>query len=129
MNGGYGTYSTASNGTSWNQIWDGSSSTSGQGYWTDPYYQNGGAWSSPNSVPPTYSRTPADELKSPPKDEKEKEGHILSGTLKIYGDTVVVEYYCSHCNKILYKQVISKVPEKIRDAKCLPRLVKDVQPI
>lgn len=68
---------------------------------------------------------PADKLKSEPK-ETGPTAHSLSGVLRIYGDAVVVEYYCSHCKDVLHRQVISKVPKSIIEKSCLPRIVEGV---
>ena len=97
-------------------------------------------YNQPYTQPPTYYPAPSptpiiintppvtkDELQSPPKDEKVKEGHVLQGTLKIYGDAVVVEYYCSHCDAVIHREVISRVPKSIIEEKCLPRIVKEVR--
>jgi hypothetical protein len=102
-----------------------------QSPWTiPPTVYPGGGTIGPYNAPapnPIIIPAPKDELQSPPKDEKAKEGHVLTATMKIYGDAVVVEYYCSHCDQIIHREVISKVPRRIIEEKCLPRIIKEVK--
>jgi hypothetical protein len=107
---------------------------SSDGTWHDSYQQT--PWTIPPTVypgsyPPPSNPiivpAPKDHLQSPPKDEKVKEGHVLTATMKICGDAVVVEYYCSHCDQIIHREVISKVPKRLVEEKCLPRIVKEVK--
>lgn len=108
--------------------------------WHDPYQQSpwtlpptvypGGGTIGPYNTPapnPIIIPAPKDALQSSPKDEKVKEGHVLTATMKIYGDAVVVEYYCSHCDQVIHREVISRVPKSIIEEKCLPRIVKEVK--
>ena len=95
----------------------------------------GGSYTSSGGTYPIYpyttgtpiTITPADrdELKSVPK-EAGPTSHSLRGILRIYGDSVVVEYFCSHCKDVLHRQVISKVPKELTNKKCLPRIVDGV---
>jgi len=53
-------------------------------------------------------------------------GHKITGHLYIEHDKVFVKFICSECNEILAEKVIFKLPKKVKKAKCLPRLVKQV---
>ena len=91
--------------------------TSGGTYYQHPFVNTDGAI--------TINNSPHDELKSAPK-EAGPTSHSLRGILRIYGDSVVVEYFCTHCEEVIHRQVISKVPEELTNKKCLPRIVDGV---
>lgn len=76
------------------------------------------------AFPPTPAKN--DELKSDPK-EASPMAHTLNGIMRIYGDSVVIEYFCKHCNQVLHTEVISKVPKSIIEEKCLPKIVDGVK--
>lgn len=103
----------------WTSGWGGSAG-SGNTYSTPATTTYTVPWL-PSPEPPP----PADKLKSQPK-ETGPTCHSVNGILRIYGDSVVVEYYCNHCQEVLHRQVISKVPKSIIDKKCLPRIVEGV---
>lgn len=75
---------------------------------------------------PLATPLPKDELKSAPK-EASPMAHTLNGVMRIYGDSVVIEYFCAHCNQVLHTEVISKVPKSIIEEKCLPKIVDGVK--
>lgn len=112
----------------------GTSTTDNSGQIVGGGYVQGTITNYPNSiygypyqpVSAPLTETKKDELKSDPK-EASPMSHTLNGILRIYGDSVVIEYFCKHCNQVLHTEVISKVPKSIIEEKCLPKIVDGVK--
>lgn len=68
---------------------------------------------------------PADEIKSKPS-PTEVHAHDIQCRLRVEATKVISEYYCHHCEEVLFSKVISKIPRSIIDKKCLSRIVKGV---
>jgi len=69
---------------------------------------------------------PQDEIKSKPKGDEDAHSHTIECRLRVETTKVISEYFCQHCNEILYSKVVSKLPKSILNKKCLPRICKSV---
>lgn len=74
----------------------------------------------------TVEVAPQDQMKSKPKNDEGVHDHIIECRLRVETTKVISEYFCQHCNEVLYSKVISRLPKSIMNKKCLPRLVKGV---
>lgn len=67
-----------------------------------------------------------DEIKSKPTIPTDKDGHDIQCRFKVEAYKVVCEYFCGHCDTVLFSKVICKIPKKHLKDKCLPKLLKGV---
>jgi len=88
-------------------------------YQQQPQYYGG----NPNIVPVTIE---PDKLKSKWSPETGPHDHQIECRLTVENVRVYAEYFCYHCNEVVHRKVISKLPKSIMNKKCLPRLVKGV---
>ena len=90
-----------------------------------PYYPN--TYSDSTTYYPNIKLLPEEKNNIKSKEgETFQHGHKITGHLYIEHDKVFVKFICSECNEILAEKVIFKLPKKVKKAKCLPRLVKQV---
>lgn len=68
---------------------------------------------------------PADEIKSKPA-VTEEHAHDIQCRLRVESTKVISDYFCNHCEEVLFSKVISKIPKSIINKKCLSRIVKGV---
>ena len=68
---------------------------------------------------------PADEIKSKPE-VTEEHAHSIQCRLRVETTKVISEYFCHHCQEVLFSKVISRLPKGIINKKCLSRIVKGV---
>lgn len=73
-----------------------------------------------------YANVEKDEIKSKPVASKDEHSHDIQCRLRVEQTKVISEYFCSHCNDVLFSKVISKIPKSIINKKCLSRIVKGV---
>lgn len=69
--------------------------------------------------------SPTDEIKSKPS-PTEEHSHNIQCRLRVEATKVISEYFCNHCEEVLFSKVISKIPKGIINKKCLSRIVKGV---
>lgn len=70
--------------------------------------------------------TPSDELKSKPTTPADEHAHDIECRLRLESNKVISQFYCKHCEEVLFSKVISEIPKSIIDKKCLARIVKGV---
>jgi hypothetical protein len=68
---------------------------------------------------------PVDEIKSKPS-STEEHAHNIQCRLRVETTKVISEYFCHHCEEVLFSKVISRLPKSINKKKCLSRIVKGV---
>ena len=68
---------------------------------------------------------PTDEIKSKPE-VTEEHAHDIQCRLRVETTKVISEYFCHHCQEVLFSKVISRLPKSIINKKCLSRIVKGV---
>lgn len=56
----------------------------------------------------------------------EEHAHSIECRLRVESTKVTSEYYCKHCNEVLFSKVISEIPKSLLNKKCLSRIVKSV---
>lgn len=110
--GGYGALSQ-SNGTSTINI-----GTGGAGYYAAPITVASGGNIYLDPEPPS-------EMKSKPISTAQH-AHEIQCRLRVETTKVISEYFCHHCQEVLFSKVISKIPKSIINKQCLPRIVKGV---
>jgi hypothetical protein len=70
--------------------------------------------------------TPDDELRSKPTPEATKHNHNIQCRFAVEKLKIVAEYLCTHCDTVLFRKVICKIPKKLAEEKCLSKIVKGV---
>ncbi len=69
--------------------------------------------------------TEKDEIKSKPV-PTDVHDHEIQCRLRVEATKVISEYFCNHCETVLFSKVISKIPKSIIKKQCLSRIVKGV---
>jgi hypothetical protein len=103
--------------------------TYGNGYW--PIISDGiNLYQQQTTYPPGLGNVPVtiepDKMRSKMSPETGPHDHLIECRLTVENVRVYAEYFCFHCNEVVYRKVISKLPASIMNKKCLPRLVKGV---